>query len=193
MPSVNINPYVSKNYSQASRSHLPGRELALLTAARLGYDEPHELSSSFRTAAFGSFPMPCVRHWRHRRLSNSVPGLSIALSCGSATAPIKTRRGFCQWLRAQDRDLSALNEEWQTIFRSWDEVRPFTTDQIQARMADNAVEHLICPGKHRSKRSGIAEAIARHKRESEVGAIPTLKRPSRTVSTRGRSTSSGRR
>jgi Beta-galactosidase len=45
--------------------------------------------------------------------------------------------GFRQWLRSQYRDLALLNEEWQTTFNSWADVRPFTTDQIKARMASN--------------------------------------------------------
>jgi len=43
--------------------------------------------------------------------------------------------GFRQWLRTQYRDLAALNEEWETRFATWDEVRPFTTDRIKNRMA----------------------------------------------------------
>lgn len=42
--------------------------------------------------------------------------------------------GFRVWLKAQYTDLAALNSEWETDFASWDEVRPFTTDQIKARM-----------------------------------------------------------
>jgi hypothetical protein len=43
--------------------------------------------------------------------------------------------GFRQWLRAQYHDLAGLNAEWETQFNSWDEVKPFTTDQIKNRMA----------------------------------------------------------
>jgi hypothetical protein len=42
---------------------------------------------------------------------------------------------FREWLRTQYADLAALNAEWETKFASWDEVRPFTTDQIKNRMA----------------------------------------------------------
>jgi hypothetical protein len=41
---------------------------------------------------------------------------------------------FRAWLKTQYLDLSALNAEWETRFNSWDEVRPFTTDQIKNRM-----------------------------------------------------------
>ena len=43
--------------------------------------------------------------------------------------------GFRKWLREQYGDVAALNAEWQTQFNSWDEVKPFTTDQIKNRMA----------------------------------------------------------
>ncbi|MGO8696784.1 MAG: beta-galactosidase [Limisphaerales bacterium] len=42
---------------------------------------------------------------------------------------------FRDWLRAQYHDLAGLNAEWETQFKSWDEVKPFTTDQIKNRMA----------------------------------------------------------
>ena len=43
--------------------------------------------------------------------------------------------GFRDWLRSQYHDLAALNAEWETQFKSWDEVKPFSTDQIKNRMA----------------------------------------------------------
>lgn len=42
--------------------------------------------------------------------------------------------GFRAWLRSQYKDLASLNAEWETRFTSWDEVKPFTTDQIKNRM-----------------------------------------------------------
>jgi hypothetical protein len=42
---------------------------------------------------------------------------------------------FQTWLKSQYPTLSALNTEWETGFKSWDEVKPFTTDQIKNRMA----------------------------------------------------------
>jgi hypothetical protein len=42
---------------------------------------------------------------------------------------------FREWLKGQYKDLAALNAGWETKFASWDEVRPFTTDQIKNRMA----------------------------------------------------------
>jgi hypothetical protein len=43
--------------------------------------------------------------------------------------------GFRQWLKTQYRDLTELNGQWEMKFGSWQEVRPFTTDQIKNRMA----------------------------------------------------------
>jgi hypothetical protein len=47
----------------------------------------------------------------------------------------KALAGFHEWLKTQYADLKALNTEWETQFNSWDEIRPFTTDQIKNRMA----------------------------------------------------------
>lgn len=43
--------------------------------------------------------------------------------------------GFRQWLRTQYASLDALNAQWETRFRSWDEVKPMLTDQVKNRMA----------------------------------------------------------
>jgi hypothetical protein len=42
---------------------------------------------------------------------------------------------FRDWLRTRHGSLEALNRRWETAFASWDEVTPFTTDQIKQRMA----------------------------------------------------------
>ena len=43
--------------------------------------------------------------------------------------------GFRTWLKTQYPSLAALNAQWETAFKTWDEVKPFTTDQIKNRMA----------------------------------------------------------
>ena len=43
--------------------------------------------------------------------------------------------GFRAWLQWRYRDLAALNAQWDTDFATWEDVRPFTTDQIKHRMA----------------------------------------------------------
>ncbi len=40
---------------------------------------------------------------------------------------------FRNWLKKQYGSLGALNAEWETNFRTWDDVRPFTTDEIKRR------------------------------------------------------------
>lgn len=45
---------------------------------------------------------------------------------------------FRTWLKSLYSSLEALNEEWATTFASWDDVRPFTTDQIKNRMVSGA-------------------------------------------------------
>ncbi len=45
---------------------------------------------------------------------------------------------FREWLRAGYHDLAALNAEWETQFASWDDVKPFSTDQIKNRMGSGA-------------------------------------------------------
>jgi hypothetical protein len=42
---------------------------------------------------------------------------------------------FRDWLKTQYSDVAALNAEWETHFNSWEEIKPFTTDQIKNRMA----------------------------------------------------------
>ena len=46
-----------------------------------------------------------------------------------------TLRQFREWLKTQYPNLAALNEAWENHFANWEEVRPFTTDQIKNRMA----------------------------------------------------------
>ena len=41
---------------------------------------------------------------------------------------------FRKWLEQRYGNLAALNAEWETGFKSWDEVKPFTTDQVKNRM-----------------------------------------------------------
>jgi glycosyl hydrolase family 42 (putative beta-galactosidase) len=43
-------------------------------------------------------------------------------------------QAFRQWLQTQYAGPGALNREWETSFASWDDVKPFTTDQIKNRM-----------------------------------------------------------
>ncbi|HWB61123.1 MAG TPA: alpha-amylase family protein, partial [Chthoniobacteraceae bacterium] len=46
-----------------------------------------------------------------------------------------TLQKFRDWLKTQYASLDALNAEWDTKFAAWNDVKPFTTDQIKNRMA----------------------------------------------------------
>ena len=53
--------------------------------------------------------------------------------------------GFRDWLKTQYADLAALNTEWDTHFAKWEDVKPFTTDQIKNRMAGGEPDALGFP------------------------------------------------
>ena len=53
--------------------------------------------------------------------------------------------GFRDWLKTQYADLAALNAEWDTHFEKWEDVKPFTTDQIKNRMAGGEPDAHGCP------------------------------------------------
>jgi hypothetical protein len=79
-----------------------------------------------------------ARHAPHRPLAyNLRDELSVTISANPFDYDYspQTLAGFRAWLRAAYRDLPVLNSEWQTSFASWDDVRPFSTDQIKHRMA----------------------------------------------------------
>jgi hypothetical protein len=42
-----------------------------------------------------------------------------------------------EWLKGQYGSLEALNKQWETEYKSWDEVTPLTTDEMMARNSDN--------------------------------------------------------
>lgn len=44
-----------------------------------------------------------------------------------------TLTAFRRWLRGQYPSLDALNQEWETDYKSWDDVLPLTTPQAQAK------------------------------------------------------------
>jgi hypothetical protein len=52
---------------------------------------------------------------------------------------------FRVWLRERYADLAALNAQWDTDFAGWEEVRPFTTDRMKARMATGARMPAVPP------------------------------------------------
>jgi len=78
------------------------------------------------------------QHAAHQPLAYDIRDeLSVTVSANPFDydfSPFALAR-FRDWLKTQYDDLAALNRQWETRFASWDEVKPFTTDQIKNRMA----------------------------------------------------------
>ncbi|MGV3773379.1 MAG: beta-galactosidase [Verrucomicrobiales bacterium] len=72
-----------------------------------------------------------------------------------------TLASFRKWLQAEYSTLKALNEEWETQFSSWEEVKPFTTDQIKNRMASGAAMPRGKPDWHAVQQIKFNPAAAR--------------------------------
>lgn len=96
--------------------------------APLAYDIRDELSVTISANPFDYDFSPAAltgfRDWLKARYATHRWGETPSSPVSTGTA-------------GQDKAaaLAALNAEWQTRFQSWDEVRPFSTDQIKNRMA----------------------------------------------------------
>jgi hypothetical protein len=95
----------------------------------------------WRQWARGEMSAAARRHKDHQPLAYDIRDeLSVTLSANPFDydfSPL-TLENFRAWLKAQYHDsLEALNRQWETRFAKWEEVKPFTTDQIKARMAAN--------------------------------------------------------
>lgn len=51
-----------------------------------------------------------------------------------------TLASFRVWLKSRYADVPALNAQWETRFGTWEDVRPFTTDQIKNRMGSGEAQ-----------------------------------------------------
>lgn len=69
--------------------------------------------------------------------------------------------GFRVWLKKHYSDLATLNAAWETAFATWDDVRPFTTDQIKARMAGGGAVPRAAPDWAALRRTTFDPAKAR--------------------------------
>src|SRR6185503_50919 len=49
----------------------------------------------------------------------------------------RTLADMREWLKEQYKTLDALNAEWETSFKTWDEVTPLTTDEMMKKGGDN--------------------------------------------------------
>ncbi len=78
-----------------------------------------------------------LRHAANRPLLyNLRDELSVTVSANPFDYDFNplTLAAFRTWLKPQYPTLDRLNQEWETAFASWQEVTPFTTDEIKARM-----------------------------------------------------------
>jgi len=72
--------------------------------------------------------------------------LQDELSIGSFASPMDycfgehTLKAFRQWLQGQYDSLESLNQEWETHFKSWDEVTQMTTYEIISREREALAE-----------------------------------------------------
>lgn len=77
---------------------------------------------------------------KHREHQPLLYDLRDELSVTTSANPFdydfssKSLEGFRAWLKEQYGTLEKLNQQWDTDFATWEDVRPFTTDQIKARM-----------------------------------------------------------
>jgi hypothetical protein len=92
----------------------------------------------WREWARGEMQRSARKHRQHEPLAYDIRDeLSTTISANPFDYDFNpiALAGFRDWLKTQYADLAALNAEWETRFASWDEVKPFTTDQIKNRMA----------------------------------------------------------
>jgi hypothetical protein len=74
------------------------------------------------------------KHGPHKPLAYDIRDeLSVTISANPFDYDFSPQAlaGFRSWLRGEYRDLARLNAQWETRFGSWDEVKPFTTDQVK--------------------------------------------------------------
>ena len=114
------------------------------TWTQTGRDEPafvrdYSLDDpAWRAWARGEMQRVARKHAAHNPLAYDLRDeLSTTISANPFDYDFHplTLNQFRAWLKTQYPDLAALNTGWATQFQTWDEVRPFTTDQIKHRMA----------------------------------------------------------
>lgn len=92
----------------------------------------------WRAWARGEIQKLAVKHRDHQPLAyNLRDELSVTYSANPFDYdfnPICLAQ-FRDWLKTRYASLEQLNRQWDTTFKTWDEVLPFSTDQIKSRMA----------------------------------------------------------
>lgn len=102
----------------------------------LAYDIRDELSTTISANPFdydfNPITLAKFREWLKEQYGmGSRRSLTPSLSLGGGEGARNVGTGD----RVNQAALAALNAQWETQFKSWDEVVPFTTDQIKNRMA----------------------------------------------------------
>jgi hypothetical protein len=69
--------------------------------------------------------------------------------------------GFRKWLQKQYPDLGALNRQWETQYRSWDEIIPWSTDEIKSRQTSDKPDKNGKPDWQELQRMRFEPAAAR--------------------------------
>jgi hypothetical protein len=91
--------------------------------------------------AQGEMRAAARQHAAHQPLAYNIRDeLSVTISANPFDYDFSPAAlaGFRAWLQTRYAGLAALNAEWQTQFAAWDDVKPFTTDEIKNRMASGA-------------------------------------------------------
>jgi hypothetical protein len=119
------------------------------------------------------------KHAPHRPLAYDIRDeLSTTISANPFDYDFNpiTLHKFREWLQTQYKDLAALNAGWETKFATWDEVMPFTTDEIKNRIASGEARPLGQPDWPALQRvkspveSGSGPAVSR-----DTEGFPTLR------------------
>jgi hypothetical protein len=78
------------------------------------------------------------KHGPHQPLAYDIRDeLSVTISANPFDydfSPLSLAR-FREWLQTSYGSLEALNRQWETSFASWEDAKPFSTDQIKNRLA----------------------------------------------------------
>ncbi len=104
--------------------------------APLAYNIRHELSVTISANPFDYDFSPAAldgfRAWLKTQYTPGTRWGETPSSPANQSREVAARQSLAP---PEHAALAALNAEWETAFRSWDEVRPFSTDQIKNRMA----------------------------------------------------------
>ena len=144
-----IMPDIYANYHRSQPDNKP-KEWLLMQAKELYKKDKTKKDAFFRSPCFSD---PAVRQKIEETMAKAVAinhklapvFYSLADEAGVANLP--SAWDFCfdprsladmrEWLKIQYKTLDALNAEWETSFKTWDEVTPLSTDEMMKKGGDN--------------------------------------------------------